>query len=222
MSNSSKLPRGIRNNNPGNIRRSQDPWQGLSEVQTDKDFFQFKSMAYGIRALAKVLITYQDKYGLQTIADMINRYAPPLENDTKTYALIIASLMKRKVTDKINTHDYQDLKALLAAIIQQENGALPKKYMTNAVMDKGLMMAGVEAKAKRLWHSRTIRGTAIAAGAGSTIAYQAINDSWQHLSPALPFFERLGQYWPWVSALLMVAGIAWIIWAKLDDRRRGL
>lgn len=222
MKNSQQLSRGIRNNNPGNIRRSQDPWQGLAAAQNDPDFFQFQNMVYGIRTLAKILITYQDKYKLQTVADFIHRYAPPFENNTKTYAFIIASRMKRNVTDKINTHDYQDLKALVTAIIQQENGVLPKKYINDAVIDKGLLMAGVEAKTKRWWHSRTIRGTAIATGAGSTIAYQVISDSWQHLSPALPFFDRLGQYWPWLSALLMLAGMAWIIWAKLDDRRRGL
>ena len=54
-------PRGIRNNNPGNIRRNGDPWQGLAKEQNDREFFTFKSAVYGIRALARLLITYQDK-----------------------------------------------------------------------------------------------------------------------------------------------------------------
>ena len=41
------MKRGIRNNNPLNIRHSADKWQGASETQTDKSFVQFKSMAYG-------------------------------------------------------------------------------------------------------------------------------------------------------------------------------
>ena len=32
------LPRGIRNNNPLNIRRSKDQWQGLRAQQTDASF----------------------------------------------------------------------------------------------------------------------------------------------------------------------------------------
>lgn len=50
-----KQPRGIRNNNPGNIRRSSDPWQGLAKEQIDREFFKFKSSVYGIRALARLL-----------------------------------------------------------------------------------------------------------------------------------------------------------------------
>ena len=45
----STLPRGIRNHNPGNIRRSQDPWQGLASAQNDPEFFIFQSAIYGIR-----------------------------------------------------------------------------------------------------------------------------------------------------------------------------
>jgi hypothetical protein len=78
-----KQPRGIRNHNPGNIRRNGDPWQGLAKDQTDREFFTFQSAVYGIRALARLLITYQDKYGLCTIETIIGRWAPAVENNTK-------------------------------------------------------------------------------------------------------------------------------------------
>lgn len=45
------VPRGLRNNNPGNIRLSKDKWQGLRERQEDKEFFQFVSIEWGYRAL---------------------------------------------------------------------------------------------------------------------------------------------------------------------------
>ena len=67
-------PRGIRNNNPGNIRKSKDPWQGLAERQTDAAFFTFKSGPYGIRALARILIAYQDKQKLRTIDGILHRW----------------------------------------------------------------------------------------------------------------------------------------------------
>ena len=52
------MTRGIRNNNPLNIRHSADRWQGAAEEQNDPSFVQFKSMAYGYRAAWKTLESY--------------------------------------------------------------------------------------------------------------------------------------------------------------------
>lgn len=79
-----KIARGERNNNPGNIRHGAK-WQGLASTQTDKDFCQFISPEYGIRAIYKLIQTYQNKYGLNTIKSIIYRYAPPNENNTLGY-----------------------------------------------------------------------------------------------------------------------------------------
>ena len=78
--------RGIRNNNPLNIRRSKDKWQGLSTLQEDREFFQFVSMEYGWRAAFVILCrTYYGKYGLKTIRDIVSRWAPAKENNTEAY-----------------------------------------------------------------------------------------------------------------------------------------
>ena len=55
------MSRGLRNNNPGNIRKTGDKWQGLSTTQTDDSFFQFTDAKYGIRAMAKLLKNYQSE-----------------------------------------------------------------------------------------------------------------------------------------------------------------
>jgi hypothetical protein len=87
--------RGIRNNNPLNIRRSKDKWQGLRTLQEDKEFFQFSEMKYGWRAAFVILCrTYYKKYGLKTISDIIYRWAPPKENNTAAYI--------RRVSDYIS------------------------------------------------------------------------------------------------------------------------
>ena len=89
-----KLPRGLRNNNPLNIRRSGDKWQGLKVLQEDKAFFQFSEMKWGWRAAFRLLChTYYGKYKLRTIRDIITRWAPPKENNTEAYI--------RRVTDRI-------------------------------------------------------------------------------------------------------------------------
>ena len=68
--------RGLRNNNPGNIRLSRTVWQGEIRPSRDRSFCQFRTMAYGYRALIKLLQNYRRNNGCRTIADFINRWAP--------------------------------------------------------------------------------------------------------------------------------------------------
>lgn len=80
------IPRGLRNNNPLNIRRSNDKWKGLSAVQDDKEFFQFLCAAYGWRAAFVILTkSYYTKRGIKTIEGIIRRWAPSNENNTEGY-----------------------------------------------------------------------------------------------------------------------------------------
>jgi hypothetical protein len=80
------LPRGIRNNNPLNIRRSKDQWQGMKKVQSAKQFCQFETLDWGWRAAFKLLTrTYYHQYRLYTIKGIISRWAPPNENNTRVY-----------------------------------------------------------------------------------------------------------------------------------------
>jgi hypothetical protein len=81
-------PRGLRNNNPGNIRLSTDKWQGQVPGEDDA-FVTFATMAYGIRALVVLLRSYRSKYGLDTVRKIISRWAPPSENDTEAYVAAV-------------------------------------------------------------------------------------------------------------------------------------
>ena len=74
-------PRGLRNCNPLNIRRTADLWQGMSERQPDPEFYTFRSMAWGYRAAFIVLRTYCHKYGVNTIERIVHRWAPPTDNN---------------------------------------------------------------------------------------------------------------------------------------------
>ena len=87
------IPRGIRNHNPLNIRRSKDQWKGMAEVQTDRAFVQFKSLEYGWRAAFYLLTrTYYHKYRLYTIRTIIRRWAPASENNTEAYIQNVSKL----------------------------------------------------------------------------------------------------------------------------------
>lgn len=115
--------RGIRNNNPGNIRKGSSQWQGMSAQQNDPAFVQFDSPVYGIRALAKLLKNYQARYNLNTVEEIISRYAPPNENITGAYVKSVANAIGVDARQEINVTQY--LPALVAAITKHENGLQP-------------------------------------------------------------------------------------------------
>lgn len=120
------LPRGIRNNNPGNIRLSKTIWQGQkAPPQSDQIFIEFTAPVYGLRALMKLLLTYHLKHGLDTVECMINRYAPPYENATDRYIYSVAKAMGIKRTEKIDLTSVPVLIAITRAIVLHENGPPP-------------------------------------------------------------------------------------------------
>lgn len=120
------LPRGIRNFNPGNIDRTAERWQGMAADQSsDKRFVVFTASVWGLRALAKVLLSYQRKYGLRTPAAIIGRWAPPVENDTGGYARQVAKVLGVGVDEQIDLTKAATLERILPAIVQHENGQQP-------------------------------------------------------------------------------------------------
>lgn len=117
-------PRGLRNNNPGNIIRGVDGWQG--EVQgNDPRYATFETPEAGIRAMGRTLLTYQDKHGLSTVEGIIARWAPATENDTASYAATVAKEMGVKIAAPLNLHDGDTLAKLTRAMIRVENGKQP-------------------------------------------------------------------------------------------------
>lgn len=120
------IPRGIRNNNPGNIRHNvNNRWVGLSPCQNDKDFCVFISAKYGIRALSIILRNYQSKYGLKTVKEIINRYAPLIENNTNSYVKSVCQFLGITDNTPINVEEEYIMLCLLKAIIRHENGIQP-------------------------------------------------------------------------------------------------
>ena len=123
--------RGIRNNNPGNIRWGDD-WDGLvpKSQRTDKSFCQFTAPEYGIRAMIIILRNYEKKYGLNTVRKIINRWAPPVENDTEAYVNSVAKQVGVDADKVIDVTDSRVMIPLLEAIITHENGSQPYEFAT--------------------------------------------------------------------------------------------
>lgn len=116
------IPRGLRNNNPGNIRITKDKWLGLREKQTDGSFFQFIAPVWGYRALIRTLQNYRRRHGCQTIADFIRRWAPENENNTSGYIKRVCTEMQVPSTFIPNVEDKYTMCAFAAAISLVENG----------------------------------------------------------------------------------------------------
>lgn len=121
------IPRGVRNNNPFNIRHSKDKWQGQAADQPDIDFITFLNPKFGIRAGMKILFSYQMKYDLRTVRDIINRFAPPSENDTEAYMNSVSSHLGITPDTVFNISDKPMMIKLCQAIIIHENGR-PENY----------------------------------------------------------------------------------------------
>lgn len=115
------IPRGIRNNNPLNIRRNGDHFQGEVVPGSDREFKQFTSMAYGYRAAFVVLGTYLT-HGRNTVEKIIRAWAPPTENNTEAY---IANVEKRSGvgrTKVLTAESGGDYRKIVAAMSHCENG----------------------------------------------------------------------------------------------------
>ena len=116
--------RGIRNNNPGNLEYSKtNPWVG--QTGDDGRFAKFETPEHGIRALGRNLLSYQ-RQGIDTVSDIINRWAPPSDNNnTDAYIKAVCAQLGVTADQQLDASNPDTLKALCAAIIQHENGSQP-------------------------------------------------------------------------------------------------
>lgn len=118
------LPRGIRNNNPCNLIKTNNNWIGKIEhgKSNDKVFEQFTTMVTGIRA-GVIDIVGDIKKGKNTIEKLINEFAPPSENNTKKYIQTVSNKLKINKNDEIEVNE-KTIFEIIKAIIRIENGRL--------------------------------------------------------------------------------------------------
>ena len=124
-------------NNPGNIRISSDLFQGEIQPSTDPAFKQFSTMAYGYRAMFRILDTYSKKYGIHTISGIISRWAPPSENDTTSYINFVADKTGIPAFAPISIEDKDSMTKLAYAISWYENG----QYVNTNEISEGYDLA---------------------------------------------------------------------------------
>jgi len=117
-----RYPRGLRNCNPGNIRRSGTVYKGEVLNSTDTAFKQFRDMAHGYRAVFVLLHYYKARYGLNTVRGMINRYAPSVENNTSAYIKAVSDAVGITPDTPVDVLDANTMVPIVCAISKVENG----------------------------------------------------------------------------------------------------
>lgn len=243
MKNAPNVPIGVRLNNPGNLEWG-DPWQGLVPRAESlyfqvgnaqqKRFAQFTSPVYGIRAIARTLITYQDKYNIRTIRAVITRWAPPVENNSTAYINQVASHVAKSLGrpfsdgEEIDVHDYATLRPIVEAIIRHENGPGPLKnkngWYADEVIDEGLRLAGVVKQCAKVRKVPVTKETVAATGTASLGIAQiadvapavlaAMNQSDEHLSS--------GSVVRIVIGLLTIGLAGFIAWSQMKKHKAGV
>lgn len=133
------MTRGLRNNNPGNIKISGNAWQGkIPPAQnTDGTFEQFTDMAHGLRALDHLLDTYSAS-GYNTVDEIIRRFSA---TDQEDYVRNVADALDVHPDDIITVADPNTKFALVRAIIKQEQGTLPAASVPDDLIYQALAMA---------------------------------------------------------------------------------
>lgn len=223
-----KLPRGIRNNNPGNIRDGNDKWQGLSAIDEDTAFAVFDTPTWGIRALARILINYQDKYGLRTVAEIINRWAPPSENNTRAYVERVCEAMEVAPHEALDMHEYKYLCPLVEEIINHENGRGPIRnantWYKKDVIDEGLRLAGVVKKATTVDKVPVTKETVGASGVG-VVGATSIADAAPQIIATIQGQEDHLTSGSWMRIAIGVVTISlalFIAWSQVKKHEQGV
>lgn len=124
-------PRGIRNNNPGNIRKG-TTWRG--SIGDDGAFVRFENYVYGVRAIARILQTYKTRHGIKSLATLAARWAPASDgNQPDKYADYLATVTGINKTAQIDLADYNTAFLITRGITAMENGAQYKQTITPEV-----------------------------------------------------------------------------------------
>lgn len=133
--------RGMRNLNPGNLEKTQVVWQGEIRPGGDERFCEFESLIMGCRALIKTLVTYHTKHGCSTVRSIIERWAPSNENDTRSYALHVASAIGRSIDERIPFDDDPTYYLAIAKAIARHECGPDAEMISSDVWEEAYKLA---------------------------------------------------------------------------------
>lgn len=132
-----RIPRGLRNCNPLNIRMGASNWVG--QCGNDGAFVKFVDVKHGLRAAFRLLFSYYNKYACCNIASIVKRWAPPNENNTIAYIKKVCNYSGLSTYELLKVH-LQKEKAckLVSAMAFVELGG---DYLSKSVISEAWDMA---------------------------------------------------------------------------------
>ena len=129
------MTRGLRNNNPLNIRHGKSQWMGMSEKQTDKAFVQFSERVYGYRA-AMVLLRNYIASGKNTIGKIIARWAPSSDgNNTQAYIEYVSQSAGIAADVVLRFEEREKMVGIVRSMAQMESGVIEDKGIIEKAYD---------------------------------------------------------------------------------------
>jgi hypothetical protein len=131
------MVRGLRNNNPGNLKSLGIPWQG--KIGTDGTFDIFDTMENGIRALTKDLKKDFFTDGQETITALISEFAPGSENNTAAYIARVSEAVGKGPDAVLDWA--ADSFSLIKGIIRHENGSIAAAQIADETIKRGIASA---------------------------------------------------------------------------------
>lgn len=131
--------RGIRNNNPLNIRKG-CKWRGERSVQLDREFEEFESMEYGIRAAIKLVCNHiSGQTGRHkpctNLVQLIETWAPSTENDTEAYIKTVEKLTGINRYQRIYANNREMVSRIVTAMAKVETGVLLDPSLVRSAWD---------------------------------------------------------------------------------------
>lgn len=235
------LPRGIRNNNPGNIVRTQERWLGMSADQSADDrFVVFDSAEEGLRALMRLLVNYQERHQLRTLRTVLNRWAPSVGIDqngrsytqnTIGYIGHVSRLTRYDPDETIDLLDRDVNINVARAIVRHENGSpdpygRPESWFDDATYSRAATLAGFKTHPhKPAIQSRNAIGVATAtAGSAATLLWEQAHEI---VAGAVPFLGPLATYLAndmihGAAVAAVFIGLGLVGYAQWDERRKGV
>jgi hypothetical protein len=217
-----RADRGIRNNNPGNIERVKGTrWQGelpvAEQMKRDNRFVVFEAPEFGVRAIARTLITYQDKRQaadgskIDTIREIIERWAPAGENNVDTYAKHVSELTDIGVSQTLDVYQWNTMKPLVKAIIAHECSGY---QYPEAVIDNGLVKAGLAPPAEVVASGNAKTTAAIGVGAGVVgavlAALPAAKETYDQVAVNASALSEVASWLPVVLGLVAAGAVLYL------------
>lgn len=223
---------GVRLNNPGNLEWG-SPWEGLvpreqsryykSGTPQQQRFCEFADAASGIRAIARTLITYFDKRkardgsAIDTVAEVVERWAPSFENNTSAYANHVAKLMSVDPDQILDIKSYDVMYGLVTGIIAHENAgyAYPAE-----VVEEGLRRAGVVKKITQKNNVPLTKETVAAGVAGAGSAAGIIAPIIPDVAKAVTDHKADLASGDWKLLVIGLVGVGLAVWVAYAQYKR--